>query len=188
MPTISPDRPVKLLASVAFGAGYFHARSGATDDRRTFSGGTVAWQLTLAGRLGQNRTVAIGGTFLRDHVFSLSSKDELTDGDEPDLDEVGFGLWMLGLFSDFAFQQAPGLHVQAIGGLSGLSVDAPGRDTDSPFGLALNLGVGYDFRVGRHFALGALLRATYAPLYVDESAGTSVATLAPSLLFIATTR
>jgi hypothetical protein len=121
-------------------------------------------------------------------VFALSSKDELVDGDEPHLDEVSFGLWVLGFFSDFALQQAPGLHFQAVVGLGGLSVDAPDRDADSPFGLALNVGAGYDFRIAKHLALGALLRATYAPLSIDESSGTTVTNFVPSLLLTATTR
>ena len=184
------SRPAKLFASLSLGAGYYYASSGSSEDARTFSGGTVAGQLVMAGRLGKSRMVAIGGSYLRDQVFALSSKDEVVDGDEPHLDDVAFGLWMLGFFSDFAFQQAPGLHIQAVAGLSGLSVEGAGRDSDTrtPFGLALNLGVGYDFSVGKHLALGGLLRATYAPLDVRESNGTTVSSLVPSLLFTATTR
>jgi hypothetical protein len=184
----SADRPLKLFASLALGAGYFHANSGSSDDSRRFSGGTVAGQIVLAGRLGRRRTATIGGAYLRDQVLALSSKDELIDGDEPHLDEVSFGLWVLGFFSDFALQQAPGLHFQAVVGLGGLSVDAPDRDADSPFGLALNVGAGYDFRIAKHLALGALLRATYAPLSIDESSGTTVTNFVPSLLLTATTR
>ena len=54
--------------------------------------------------------------------------------------------------------------------------------------LAFNLGVGYDLSVGRSLSLGALLRTTVAPLDVDESQGTTVTSLAPSLLLTATTR
>ena len=73
-------------------------------------------------------------------------------------------------------------------GLGGLSVDAPDRDADNPFGLALNVGAGYDFRIAKHLALGALLRATYAPLSIDENSGTTVTNFVPSLLLTATTR
>jgi hypothetical protein len=188
LPPASADRPLKLFASLALGAGYFHANSGSSDDSRRFSGGTVAGQVVLAGRMGRSRTVSIGGVYLRDQVFALSSKDEVIDGDEPHLDDVSFGLWVLGFFSDFALQQAPGFHFQTVIGLGGLSVDAPDRDADNPFGLALNVGAGYDFRVAEHLALGALLRATYAPLSIDENSGTTVTNFVPSLLLTATTR
>ena len=88
----------------------------------------------------------------------------------------------------YRIQQAPGLHLQTILGVGGLSVDGAGRDTDTPSGLAFNLGVGYDLSVGKHLALGGLLRATYARLDVSEVSGTTVSTLVPSLLLTATTR
>jgi hypothetical protein len=177
-----------VFASLALGGGYFHASSGAEEDTRTFSGGTFAGQMVLASRIGKGRTVAVGGTYLRDQVFALSSKDEVQDGDEPKLEDIAFGLWMLGFFTDVSFQQAPGLHLQTIVGVAGLSVDGAGRDTDTPSGLGFNLGVGYDLAVGKHLALGGLLRATYAPLDVSEVGGTTVSTLVPSLLLTATTR
>jgi hypothetical protein len=54
--------------------------------------------------------------------------------------------------------------------------------------LLVNLGVGYDFRVGRHLAVGALLRASYSPQDVKETAGTNVLAFVPALLLTATTR
>jgi hypothetical protein len=132
--------------------------------------------------------VAVGGAYLRDQVFGLEAHDEVIDGDEPTLDDVAFALWLLGVFVDVAVQSAPGLHFQGVAGFSGLSVDAPNRTSDSPFGVALNVGVGYDLQVGQHMALGALLRSTFAPLSVNEGSGTDVNSFAPSLLLTATTR
>ena len=162
--------------------------SGADADTRRFSGGSFALQLVMAGRTGKKRTLAFGGAYLHDQVFALSSKDEVVDGDEPSLDNVSMALWLLGFFVDVAMQPEPGLHFQAIAGFGGMNVVAPSRDTDDPFGLAFNLGVGYDLSVGRYLSLGALLRTTVAPLDVDESQGTTVTSLAPSLLLTATTR
>jgi hypothetical protein len=184
----APRKPSKLCLSLGIGGGYFHATSGTDRDTRRFSGGSLALQLALGGRVGKTRTVTIGGAYLRDQVFGLAAHDEVIDGDEPTLDQVAFGLWLLGLFVDVAVKPAPGLHFQGIAGFSGIQVDAPDRDADTPFGLAVNLGVGYDFEITQHFALGALLRNTFAPLSVDESNGTDVTTLAPSLLLTATTR
>jgi hypothetical protein len=181
-------KPSKLFFAAGVGGGYFHATSGNENDTRRFSGGSLALQLVLAGRAGKGRTVTVGGAYLRDQVFGLAAHDEVIDGDEPTLEEVAFGLWLLGLFVDVAVKSAPGLHFQGVAGFSGIQVDAPDRDADSPFGLALNLGVGYDFQVTQHLALGALLRNTFAPLSVNEFNGTDVTTLAPSLLLTATTR
>jgi hypothetical protein len=184
----SANKPSKLFSSLALGGGYFHASSSGSADKRTFAGGTVAGQLVLGGRVGKSRMMTIGGVYLRDQVVGLSAEDEVIDGDEPNLEQVAFGLWILGLFSDFAVQQAPGLHFQLVAGLSGLEVSEPGRDGENPFGLAVNAGVGYDFGVSRHVALGALLRATYAPLDVHEQNGTTVTSFVPALLLTATTR
>jgi hypothetical protein len=184
----APRKPSKLFLSAGVGGGYFHATSGNENDTRRFAGGSLALQLVLAGRTGNTRTVTVGGAYLRDQVFGLAAHDEVIDGDEPTLEEVAFGLWLLGLFVDVAVQSVPGLHFQGVAGFSGIQVSAPDRDSDSPFGIALNLGVGYDFQVTQRLAVGALLRNTFAPLSVDEANGTDVSTLAPSLLLTATIR
>jgi hypothetical protein len=189
----APSHPSKLFLSLALGGGFFHASSGNSNDTRTFSGGSVSGQLAIGGRL-RSRRVAIGGMYLHDSILGLSSKDSRIDGDEPNLKDVSFTFWALGFFTDIALQREPGLHVQGLLGVGSIWVS---RDTSSasepgdPTGLVANLGVGYDFSIGQHAAIGALLRATYAPLDVTETGtgnGTTVATLIPSLLLTATTR
>ena len=61
-------------------------------------------------------------------------------------------------------------------------------DPDDPTGLMANLAAGYDFKVSNDLSLGALLRATYAPLDVNEVSGTTVYILVPALLITAATR
>jgi hypothetical protein len=181
------DKPSRFFAHLALGAGYFHAGSGADDDTRTFSGGTVSGQLAMGGRIG-GKTL-IGGAYLHDEVLGLSARDEVLDGDEPTLQGVGFSLWAIGFFADVPLQVEPGLHFQMLFGIGTLAVARDeGSDIDDPNGLLVNFGVGYDFRVGRHLALGALLRASYSSQDVEENNGTKVLAFVPALLLTATTR
>ena len=181
------DKPSRFFAHVALGGGYFHAGSGAQDDTRTFSGGTFSGQLALGGRIGGKTLV--GGAYLHDQVLGLSSSDEVLDGDEPTLQGVAFSLWAIGFFADVPLQVDPGLHFQMLFGIGTLAVARnDGSDIDDPNGLLVNFGVGYDFRVGRHLALGALLRASYSSQDVEENTGTNVLAFVPALLLTATTR
>jgi len=178
--------------NLGLGGGFFHASSGSAGDTRTFSGGSVSGQLAIGGRLGSRR-VAIGGMYLQDTVLGLSSKDERIDGDEPNLKDISFTFWALGFFTDVALQAEPGLHFQALLGVGSLWVTRARNNNvpSDPVGFVANAGVGYDFRVGRKLAVGALLRATYAPLDVTETGntnGTTVAALIPALLLTATVR
>lgn len=181
-------KPSGFFAHLALGGGYFHAGSGADDDRRTFSGGTFSGQLAMGGRIAGKTLV--GGAYLHDEVLGLSSSDEVLDGDEPTLQGVGFSLWAIGFFADVPLGVEPGLHFQMLLGVGTLAVARPdeGNDVDDPNGLLVNLGVGYDFRVGRHLALGALLRASYSSQDVEENNGTDVLAFVPALLLTATSR
>jgi hypothetical protein len=180
-------KPSRFFAHLGLGGGYFHASSGVPEDRRAFSGGTLSGQLAMGGRIGQK--TLIGGAYLHDEVLGLSSSDEVLDGDEPTLRGVSFSLWAIGFFADIPVEIDPGLHFQMLLGIGTLAVARDeASDIDDPSGLLVNLGVGYDFRVGRHLALGALLRASYSPQDVEENSGTSVLAFVPALLLTATTR
>jgi hypothetical protein len=194
---VSPPPPQRTEAAVKrkrfygtlqLGGGYFHATSGSDDDSRRFSGGTISGLLAIGGRVGQQRNVALAGAFLRDQVVGLRSKDQRIDGDEPNLDDVTFGLWAVGFLVEAAAQREPGLHFQVLLGVGGLSVSRPSGDPDDPTGLMASLAAGYDFKVGNDWSLGALLRATYAPLDVDEVSGTTVRIVVPALLLTVATR
>lgn len=183
-----PLRRSRFYGTFQLGGGYFHATSGAEQDTRRFSGGTVSGQLAIGGRIGRKRNVALAGAFLRDQVIGLRSKDQRIDGDEPDLHDATFALWAVGFLVDFALERQPGLHFQALAGVGALSVSRSSGNPDDPTGLMVSLAAGYDFKVAEGLALGALLRATYAPLEVTETSSTSVNTLVPALLLTASTR
>jgi hypothetical protein len=186
-PRPAPYQPSRFFAHLAVGAGYFHASSGSPEDKRTFSGGTFSGQLAMGGRIG--RKTLIGGAYLHDEVLGLSASDAVLDGDEPTLRGVSFALWAIGFFADIPVAVDPGLHFQMLLGIGTLAVARDeGSAVDDPSGLLVNLGVGYDFRVGRHVALGALLRASYSPQDVEEATGTNVLAFVPALLLTATTR
>jgi hypothetical protein len=128
---------------------------------------------------------ALGG--VRDVVYGLSSEDEVIDGDEPDLDDTTMTFTRLGIFADAHLSEEPGPHVQAFVGLASIGVlDDRDPGVEEPAGTAYALGVGYDVRVGRRLALGALLRMSYATLDVSEVNGTDVSVLLPALAFSAT--
>lgn len=184
----SPPKRSHLFSTLQLGGGYFHATSGADPDLRSFRGGTISGLLAVGGRLGRTSNVALAGAFLRDQVLGLRSRDQRIDGDEPNLADVTFGLWAIGLLLDVATQTEPGLHFQAFAGVGALSASRNVGDPDDPTGLMASVAAGYDFRVGARWAVGGLLRATYAPLDVRESTGTVVYITVPALLLTVTTR
>jgi hypothetical protein len=183
-----PKRRARFFSTLQLGGGYFHATSGSSADRRRFSGGTVSGMLGFGGRVGRARQFAVGGAVLLDKVYGLRAHDAVIDGDEPHLDDVSFSLWALGFLADFAPDPELGLHFQGMAGLALISVSRPGSDPRYPFGLMGSLGVGYDLSVTKRLALGGLLRVTYAPLHVQDTPGTDVATLVPALLLTASLR
>jgi hypothetical protein len=184
----APVKRSRFYGTLQLGGGYFHASSGSDDDTRRFRGGTISWQVAMGGRVGRERNVALAGAFLRDQVIGLRSKDQRIDGDEPNLDDVTFGLWAVGFLVEAAAQREPGLHFQLLLGVGGLSVSRRSGDPDDPTGLMASLAAGYDFKVGNDWSLGALLRATYAPLDVNEVSGTTVRIVVPALLMTVATR
>ena len=183
----APVKRSRFYGTLQLGGGYFHATSGSDDDTRRFSGGTISGQLAIGGRVGRGN-VALAGAFLRDQVIGLRSKDQRIDGDEPNLDDATFGLWAVGFLVEAAAQREPGLHLQILLGVGALSVSRPSGDPDDPTGLMASLAAGYDFKVGNDWSLGALLRATYAPLEVNELSGTTVRIVVPALLMTVATR
>jgi hypothetical protein len=187
-PAPKGGRPSSGFFGIGLGLGYFHANSGSSPDRRVFSGGSISGQLVAGGRIGKWRRVTVGAAYLRDQVFGLSSTDQSVDGDEPDLHDTKFALSALGFFADVALDSHPALHFQGLIGLGSLVVSRPSNRIDNPSGAVFDLGVGYDFFTGGGVALGALLRANYAPFDVDEAQGTSVHVLTPSLLFTVAAR
>jgi hypothetical protein len=174
-----------FFIEAAMGPGFFFARTSAAD-ARTFTGGSLAVQVALGGTIA--RGFVLGGAYMHDEIFGMSSSDEITDGDEPNLDGVGFSLQRVGLFGDFFPDPTGGLHFQGFAGLGVLNTRRRGVSADDPDGPILSLAGGYSWRLGSSSYVGALVRLTAAPFSSSETTqgedSTNVVT--PALLGTAT--
>jgi hypothetical protein len=173
--------------ALGVGPGFFYATSGKPDDSRRFSGGSVSGQLMVGGRIG--RRFVLGGAYLRDQIFALSSKDAVRDGDEPDLSNVSFMLSAFGVAGDvYLREQGGGPHIQLFLGLGSLAVQGRSQqNVDEPSGTLMSAGFGYDFWSSDALALGALLRVNWAQFEVREtSTGVDVNGFLPALLLTGT--
>lgn len=177
-----PDAPhSRFMASVGLGGGWFRATSGTSDDTRTFHGGVGAGHFALGSRI--SRYLSLGGGYWRSHVFHLTAKDEVLDGDEPDLDDVRFGLNQIAFFLDVYACPDGGFRAELLAGLGWLHVS---RGADDPSGVMWGLGAGYDVRVNPAVLLGGMLGVTYGDLAVNENNGTDVSVFVPTLKLVAT--
>jgi hypothetical protein len=142
----------------------------------------------MGGRIGKG--VVFGGAYFRDQGLSLSVEDEVTDGDEPQLEDTTFSLDRVGPFLEWYPNPDGGLHFQALLAWGDFNMHRPdGIEVDDPSGLFMSLAAGYEWFVDERWRVGALARLTYAPLDVSETAAgtnTSVDLFSPSLLLNAT--
>jgi hypothetical protein len=177
-------RHSKFYMSLSVGPGLFRAHNSATVDERHFSGGATAVELFLGGRIGS--VVAVGGGYIHEQVFSLSSKDDLPNGNEPDLSDTTLSTDSLVFFQDLSVPSAPGLHFPLYVGFSVLTEHAVTSRSSDPTVFLFGGGVGYDFDVGSHFRLGGVLRASLGDYTITEQTGTDVTVFVPALLLTAT--
>jgi hypothetical protein len=174
-----------IFAEVALGPGFFYART-AADDARTFTGASIAGQFVLGGTPA--RGLVLAGAYFRDEILGMSASDEVVDGDEPELEDVGFSLDRFGLFADIFPDPDGGLHFQGLAAVGVLNTRRPGGDADDPGGLLISVAGGYAWGLGGAFYLGPLVRLTYAPLTSDETSQGDDLTrvFSPALLVTAT--
>lgn len=188
-PPETPAEPKKqasrIYLQLGVGPGLFRAHNSSISDERHFTGGSVSGHFVVGGRAG--RIVALGAAYVHDQIFSLSAKDELIDGDEPNLEHTNIGIDSLGFFTDLSVPSARGLHFPLYMGFSVLSQHT-GDDSRSSEATLLMLGggVGYEFDVGSHFYLGGLLRASVGDYKMREINGTEITCFVPALMLTAT--
>jgi hypothetical protein len=176
-----------FYASASLGPGLLFAGTDSSTDARTFEGTTLAVSIAMGGRIGDH--VAIGGTYLRDQVLSMSVEDEVIDGDEPNLDDIGFSFDRFGFFIELHPMTEDGLHFQGFLGFGDLNTHRPnGDEADDPSGVVFALAGGYEWLLSEKFRLGGLLRLSYASLSVDETGvnGANVEAFLPTLVVTAT--
>jgi hypothetical protein len=178
-----------LFMRLAVGPGLFQGSSGTSPDSRSFSAGSISIDAAIGGAPG--RGFILGAAFQTNRFFSLSSSDDIEDGDEPDLSGVSFSVSGLSIFADYYPEPTDGLHFLTSLGLGWLDVSRPGASEErSPNGPLLGLGGGYEWFVGPNISLGILLRGSLGLFSVRETtatgASTSVTAFIPVLLATAT--
>lgn len=177
-----------LFARLSVGPGLFQGSAGTAPDSRSFSAGSISIDAAFGGSPG--RGFVLGGAFQTNRFFSLSSVDDIEDGDEPDLSGVSFSVTGVSVFADYYPDPVDGLHFLASVGLGWLDVSRSGDSADkSPSGPLLGLGGGYEWFVGPNISLGVLLRGSLGLFSVKETntaQSTSVTAFIPALLATAT--
>jgi hypothetical protein len=173
-----------VFLRLAVGPGLFQASSGNEPDSRSFSAGAVSIDAAIGG--SPARGFVLGGAFQTHRLFSLTSSDDVLDGDEPDLSDVSFSVSGIGLFADYYPEPTDGLHFLASVGMGWLDVSRPDTSSErNPSGVLLGLGGGYEWFIGPTVSLGVLLRGNLGLFSVSEtntSTSTSVTVFIPALL------
>ncbi len=173
----------------AAGPGLFRAAAGTSPDNRHFSGGAAHVEAAIG--LTPAKGFVVGLAYLRSMVFSLTSKDDVIDGDEPTLKDVAFTVSTGGVFVDLYPDPKSGFH---LGGYLGVGSLLTGRDgIDVPSGTTLSAMAGYEWFVADQWSLGVLARATVGFYDVSETSSfsstsnrTDVSFFVPALLLGAT--
>jgi hypothetical protein len=174
-----------VVSSLGVGPGLFIANSGSAPDTRRYRGESVSFSFLLGGRV--NRTLALGGGYLRDEIVDLRAKDGVLDGDEPNLSHVHFFTSVFGVFGDFLIPTRPELHAQGFIGYGSLFVDGrplAAANVDNPSGFVYAGTLSAEFRVASDLTLGPALRLLLADFSVNETGvgSTHVSVLIPALM------
>jgi hypothetical protein len=184
-----------FFARLSLGSGWFTASSGASEDRRTFYGAPVSLEMYLGGTT--EPWLGLAGGYCRDDILGLSSEDEVVDGDEPDLDSIGFSLESISLLATLYPGPTSPFYGFVTLGLGVLDVQADDDDFlppllgmfgrlggSDPAGFVMSLGGGYDWWLNERWTAGVSGRLLYAPLSTEEAGSTEkVIVLMPSVLF-----
>jgi hypothetical protein len=166
-----PPQPYKsphgLFFQAAVGGGALVGSNGVRADTRSFSGVAVSWNLLLGGTL--QRRWAGGAGISREHVPAPKARDEVIDGDEPNLEKVSFSLESLVAFVDFHPYQ-DGFHALGQVGLGSFSADRGAVIQSAREALwVVALGAGYDFKLPGNLSVGGLAQLTYTRQEMWES-------------------
>ncbi len=143
-----------------------------------WKGFTLGYDLLLGGTPVPG--LAIGGALLA----TTTKNPGVTQG-SLDLNANGTMVWSgIGAFGDYYFDPHGGGHIQAIIGYSSISfVSTNGQSTsNSPSGVLLAIGGGYDFWIANQWSVGPMARLVYANMkYSSGGAEDSVSYLYPSI-------
>ncbi len=160
------------------GAGYLGTSASANGEDLSIHGGALNGSVWIGGSLAPGFVLG-GGT---SSAFAVRPKvKETVRGVTRDLSDANAGLQlnMIGLVSDFYPNPTKGLHFQAMLGYAVLSITQNGASSQSPSGIGLLGGVGYDFWVSEEWSIGMLGNFSYAAAKLND---VSYPTVSPSLL------
>lgn len=171
-----------FYARIALGPGYANAKTDDSVDTRTITGAAASLSLSLGGRVSPY--VAFGAAYRRDRLFAVRSRDEVLDGDEPDLTDTWFSIDRAGLFLELFPDPDGGWAIGGFLGYGDFNSHRPdGAEADDPSGWFLGLGVGHDWALSERWHAGVRVRLDYSAMTVDET-GTGdrdVRLIAPAL-------
>ncbi|MET0412358.1 MAG: hypothetical protein ABW217_13740 [Polyangiaceae bacterium] len=190
-----PESRQGFFARFAFGIGVFTAATGGADDRRSYVGLPLSFELYFGGTIAP--MLSLGAGYLRDEILALSSSDAVLDGDEPELDDTSFCLEALSLLiSVYPHPRSP-FHGTLTAGFGRMYSRRPAdpvraplflptvlplSDTD-PEGFVFSLGGGYDTWLDAEWAMSLSARVLLAPFAVNENGqDIGVTVFTPSLL------
>jgi hypothetical protein len=160
---------------MSIGPGYLQSSIDIPNSDTKMTGATVSSQLLIGGSLMPG--LVLGGGFIDDYAFSPGAS---VNGQDLEVSDTSLYLISLGAFVDFYPNPAEGLHFQAFAGWAALESTTNGNSGGSdPTGLLITLGGGYEWWVGREWAIGILGRFGYAPLSMND---VSYSTISPALL------
>lgn len=156
------------------GLGYLGTSVSAGGTTEKLSGLTFPTAILLGGTVGP---VVIGGGLIMDYAASPSYS---VNGQSAPV-QTGVHLYMLsmGVFADIYPNPTGGFHIQPFLGFGSLQLEYNGFTSNSATGLALAVGVGYDWWVADEWSIGVMGRLAYAPL---SYSGVGYSTFAPALL------
>jgi hypothetical protein len=167
-PTTAPYTSAHgLFVQAGFGGGALYGKNDVPEDTRSFSGLALSWHVLIGGT--SQRRWAGGAGYSREHIPAPRARDEVIDGDEPDLDPVTFSLDSVVAFVDF-YPYQDGFHALGELGFGMFSADrGAGVQVARGPGVVVSLGAGYDFPLTRGLSLGALAQVRYTHQELEEA-------------------
>jgi hypothetical protein len=167
-----------LYLRIGLGPGYTIGSSSVGDASESGGGVAINSELALGGTVAPGLVVG-GGTFPM--VVPAPSYGGVDAG--------GHHLSATGVFADYYFDPARGLHAQAaLLFVAGYRESAGAVGSGVGFGFGAMLGIGYEFWLGNQWSLGPLLRFTYYHWSAETDDGTSLGMdlVTPALLLAVT--
>jgi hypothetical protein len=131
-------------------------------------GPAVAGSLLMGGSLRPGLVLGGGVLGVTSFVSLAHERDgvpiDVEDGGGPFFVSVG----VIGPFIDYYPHPTRGFHVQGMAGYATYNGPHAGNSFDTPRGIGLMAGVGYDWWVGKEWSVGLLARCTFVSTWTSD--------------------